>query len=617
MGNWSADSDVTITLEASLDTDPTGTPVWDYDLTSYMVGEWSMFRGKMSEYDEIAPGWLTVMLRDEAMPRRFDPEYSSGPYYGKLLPMKRVRLTVAVGAFSAVVFTGHVTSWAQTWGEFQGTVALQCVDATRILSNATMSTSAYEIAVLADDPLSYWPLQGDLADEITGARFGGNTPTYETVDPAYPIGAAQAATFTAQGTANHGNTTTTGPRTIEAWFDAHSLGAVLYQFNGGDESWFRMIASVAYGIEIDYSNNTDNRQVSTAFAVGRWDLEEPNHVVATADSDFMYVYVNGRLFATFALTLGSTPNSTDGTAATFSVSVSHLAAYEDTHTEAQVRSRYLAGRAAHGPPTSWYRPAGIQDFGGARLERILDDVGWPAGDRDIDTGLTLHGPYQPAGGPALPALRDVERAGQGIVFVNRAGEVAFRDRETIWASTPAVVFSDDGSDIEYVAGNPAANSVDTIRNIVTVTWGAGAITRRNAASVTAYGEARETLDCPTLPTGDVAGDLTGYVLRLKAEPEQVIPALTVDVFPNTSTNLEAALDREIGDVVQIERTPMSVGSQIVKTAMVLGIEALGSASQITANLYLSPVTLGEDAPYLMCGSSAANSQVGSTNIVPY
>src|SRR5690349_6749532 len=79
-----------LTLEVAFENDANATsPTWT-DISSYMQDEITVSRGKQTELDATEPGAFSVTL--DNTDRRFDPFYTSSPYYPYVEPMKQVRL---------------------------------------------------------------------------------------------------------------------------------------------------------------------------------------------------------------------------------------------------------------------------------------------------------------------------------------------------------------------------------------------------------------------------------------------------------------------------------------------------------------------------------------------
>jgi len=63
-----------------------------------------------------------------------------------------------------------------------------------------------------------------------------------------------------------------------------------------------------------------------------------------------------------------------------------------------------------------------------RIGNILDDAGWPAGWRALDSGLARTGVHADTGGSALQHLTDAASAEAGRIFVAADGDVTFHNR---------------------------------------------------------------------------------------------------------------------------------------------------------------------------------------------
>lgn len=618
MGTWTADptGGVDITCEVEFDAG-----VWT-DVSDFLDDSWSSFRGKQSERDELQPGTLTVRLDNSD--RRFDPAYADGPYFGKLRPMKRLRITVAVGVFSASVFTGYVLGWAQQWGDFSSTATVQVVDANRLF-NARLPESAYHAEVLADDPSNYWPLQaGDLSNAVDGGA-----PLVEakeesdpiTIDVGFPVGAGSMISDNGSTSFELGAPSSVLggvlPAAVEMWlYDATGL---LIEIGTASTNYMQFEFQSSPGLGFEYRHAADDVRWAAGLVgppfVDVFD-QTAHHLVMIRSGGNIIFMVDGSTWVTTALTSpGAGSDSSPEVKILGAGAIGHLALYDTAPSVDRFHAHYQAGK--------WARSGahGIYGFehGGARIGRVLDDVGFDSGLRDLDPGRTRQAPYLPAGQRAVEYLAQVEASEQGIVFVDVDGQVVFRDRNTLWTADPVITLADDGTGVDYAAGDPDGNSVDTIRNKVTATWRSGAVTRRDQASITEFGEIEETVESDTIHDPKDAGNLAAYRVRLKAEPGTVFPEVEIDMIPNPDTQIPAVLALELGDIVVMKRTPMSVGDPIEVRTQVLGIGHEVTPDQWTVTLYLSPaIPAATEVPYWILGD-ATYGRIGAAygNKIPF
>ena len=110
-------------------------PTWT-DITS-SVRSMSTDRGRSDDWGTFS-GSATVVLNNRE--RLYDPFYTSGTYYGKLLPRRQIKIEATYGATTYAVFRGFIDGWPPTWTDAGGdsTVTLSCFDAISLLSAAPM-----------------------------------------------------------------------------------------------------------------------------------------------------------------------------------------------------------------------------------------------------------------------------------------------------------------------------------------------------------------------------------------------------------------------------------------------------------------------------------------------
>ncbi len=127
---------------------------------SDMVMRCSTRRGRNRILANFEAGTATVVLNDPNSD--FSPFNPSSPYFGKLLPLRKIRIyaiTPLNGEDVQVnIFAGYITSYDT--GFYQGvdataTVTLQCVDGFRLLNNVATGNS---------------PIPGATAGQLSGAR---------------------------------------------------------------------------------------------------------------------------------------------------------------------------------------------------------------------------------------------------------------------------------------------------------------------------------------------------------------------------------------------------------------------------------------------------------------
>jgi hypothetical protein len=210
---------------------------------------------------------------------------------------------------------------------------------------------------------------------------------------------------------------------------------------------------------------------------------------------------------------------------------------------------------------------------GARVNAVLSQasVDWPVDDRDIDTGNSQLG-TDVFDGNVLTYLQKVEQSEGGLLFIDKQGRVAFRDRLTTPTVDNVTVFSDvAGSGIPFA---PAALDYGTeqLYNSVTVTSPSSTAVSEDALSQTRYGIAAVSVDT-LIDDADTVEGLADLLLSRYKEPELRFQQIRVDVDKISSAQRTTVFGLEIGDVALVQITPGNppVGSQIERYGLIIQI----------------------------------------------
>lgn len=165
---------------------------------SSQVRKVSTRRGRNRLLAQFESGTATVTLNDPNSD--FNPQNVSSPYYGKLLPLRKIRIyaiTTYLGDDVEVnIFSGYISSYDTSF--YQGTtedatVTLRCVDGFRLLSNVSTEIppvpgcpagqdSGSRVAALLDwanFPESMWNLE--TGDSTMQADPGGNRSVLQAI----------------------------------------------------------------------------------------------------------------------------------------------------------------------------------------------------------------------------------------------------------------------------------------------------------------------------------------------------------------------------------------------------------------------------------------------------
>jgi hypothetical protein len=114
----------------------------------------SVRRGRNRILNKFEAGTATIEIRDDN--GDFNPSNTSGPYYGKLIPLRKVRVFADYDSVRYYLFSGFITSYDTSFArgvDEVSKVTLSCVDGFRLLTGANITT-----------------VTGATAGQLSGAR---------------------------------------------------------------------------------------------------------------------------------------------------------------------------------------------------------------------------------------------------------------------------------------------------------------------------------------------------------------------------------------------------------------------------------------------------------------
>jgi hypothetical protein len=219
------------------------------------------------------------------------------------------------------------------------------------------------------------------------------------------------------------------------------------------------------------------------------------------------------------------------------------------------------------PPVPFPVP---EELTGARLNRLLDQLGpGPlAPERDIDAGLSLLADGSLEGNVLRYMLDVIEASEQGLLFMTKAGLIAFRER-LLAPRTTALQFTDSGVGIRYV-GVEVDFGTDSMVNQAVVEFPDGARAAVNRTSQVRFGVTEKTLTTE-LASGAQAQTLADFIVARFGNPEFRVSKVTVDLRSLSAEHVQDVLGLELGDQADLVFTPNGFGRQIALRNRVIGI----------------------------------------------
>lgn len=246
-----------------------------------------------------------------------------------------------------------------------------------------------------------------------------------------------------------------------------------------------------------------------------------------------------------------------------------------------------AFRLAQNAQVSTVADSGAGQLSGTRINKILDQIGWPASMRDVDAGQTtlLADPGTPR--TALEAMQTVELSEYGSLYVDANGEFVFQDRAFTTSSVDAtpVVFNDDGTGLSYFNAIWLLNDVLIYNSAQITRTGGTTQTAINQPSIDKYFIHSYNQQNLLMDSDSEALNYAQAYVASRAETTTRCDAITLDLYTdNYDAGITAALDLEFFDPVTITTTQPG-SSTLTKTLQVFGV-----AHSITPNSWKTQFT---------------------------
>ena len=210
---------------------------------------------------------------------------------------------------------------------------------------------------------------------------------------------------------------------------------------------------------------------------------------------------------------------------------------------------------------------------GTRIGKILDQIGWPVGMRDVDAGQTTVQADPGTLRTSLGAMQVVTSTEYGSLYMDGFGNLVFQDRaltSSSVAGTP-VVFNDDGTGISY---NNALWKLDD-----TLVFNKASITRTGGTAQVAFNQA--SIDKYFLHSyqeqnllmetdAEALNNARAFVAS-RQETSIRCDAVTLDLYTaNYDAGITAALGLDFFDPITVTTTQPG-SSSLTKTLQVFGV----------------------------------------------
>jgi hypothetical protein len=122
---------------STLGTSSSPEPTVDLTPNVYQI---NIMRGRSIQRDQYEAGTCTVRVLDPLS--YFSPQNTASPYFGKLVPLRKLRVSATTATTQKYLFSGYVTDYKYSYptGQETGYVDIVCSDAFRLFNLANITT---------------------------------------------------------------------------------------------------------------------------------------------------------------------------------------------------------------------------------------------------------------------------------------------------------------------------------------------------------------------------------------------------------------------------------------------------------------------------------------------
>jgi len=583
---------------------PGASPAWASVFADVVAG--SVNRGRQRELDRYQAGTLSVTLRNDQ--RQYDPDNTAGPWYGYIKPMRRIRVLATFGGATYAVFTGFIDRWSESYpGPHESTVEITATDAFKVLAAAALPTSAHAQELKVDAPSSWYRL--DAASAATLFYDSGSTARHLTA-----TGTTQGESLIARddnasvviptigaGAISPARTTPADVTrlTVDMMVQVETSGPGAGQTLAGEVN---ALTTMGWVVECDTgqiqvtllpASGVPAAGVQITSGVTSISDGRPHHIVVRWDGGTVYLYLDGAVIASTALSGTLIPAGTDtymvvggATNGLFAntgalATIDELAVYYRDVGATRIAAHYETVN------TPWNN-----DLPGARAGRVLDAIGWPADLRELDTGVSV---LQPAtlNMSALEHLQKVAESEFGALYTRADGTVRLEGRQGLVNQPTLGTFTDTYGSNDSIRALVPEYGDELIRNEAIVSRADGAAqVVRNTASVSEYLLHSYTLDGLIHKDDSLSRSMAELIVSEYATPVRRIGRLDLMPQYQPAVLFPQVLARELTDRVTVQYRPVATGADVVRSCVIEGISHEFGNKSWSTTWSLSPALSG-------------------------
>jgi hypothetical protein len=580
-------------------------PAWT-EVTTYVRGL-SIHRGRSSDFDQFDTGTAQLVLDNRD--RRFDPFYTSGPYYTYLTPRRQIRVVGEANGVIYEVFRGYIAGWPVEWTDagYDSTVTIQAFDALGLMANEVVPTDwpdyyARNIGAASGGTVAlrrYWRCNDSRTTEVIRDQYVGglsmstvstNPVFFEQPSLAEGISGTSAGivSYSATGTA----TTTYGSLWASFWVQSlvrNATDVLQFSYTIGNQG-------IQFGI---FQNGQFYAYWSAAagprYAQGTLSFDptrQPFHVFIHGVDGNINLLING-VYPTY----------------TTSVSALSYQAIEKIDVQYGIYSEIAVGSGTPSPGSVvdmaklFYNATTLRfsETTTARMQRLIGTTDYPAALQGFTAAPVATVSEIGTGTGVVPEMQLVADSEGGEIYVSKTGVLTTTSRFDVFNATRSAnsqaTFTDSGVGLRYGTDLLIEYDADNLKNDTTVEFsGDGEVNAYSDAVIEAYGGAATTIETQ-LDSPTSAAQLATLELGVQGS---LVPRISpIDVSVNTAAaDWQTILGLELLDRVTFKRTP-TVGNQFDRAALINAIDHQIEPgvwrTQLTLSMrYTSPLTLDDD-----------------------
>ena len=207
---------------------------------------------------------------------------------------------------------------------------------------------------------------------------------------------------------------------------------------------------------------------------------------------------------------------------------------------------------------------------GERVNTVLDEINWPIGNRNIDTGeSTLSAAPIEDNTNAMAYLQNIALSEPGLVFIDKSGSVRFVDRLQSPTSAGLVIFG--GTGIPFQNLSVAYGSDNLYNQVVVDRVGGGTATATDTQSVADYGLRILTQNGLLLNSDLDLAEIALILAQRYSQPEYRFSSLEVALHKLEEAEQDEVLGLELGSITKVEFLPNGIGAPIERYVQIIAI----------------------------------------------